>query len=206
MWQEDKTLLLVIDHYDSFTYSLVRYLALLGQPCEVVEHDRIDPDRIDPACYAGIVLSPGPGRPEHAVNAGRLLSRLKGSLPILGVCLGHQVVATTFGATVVRASRPMHGMLSDIHHTGQGLFAGLPDPLSVTRYHSLIVDPASLPDTLAVTAWTEDGLIMGLRHREYAIESVQFHPEAHLTQSGLELLANFTARCLSPVWAEGDAR
>ena len=100
----------------------------------------------------------------------------------------------------------MHGMLSDIHHTGQGLFAGLPDPLSVTRYHSLIVDPASLPDTLAVTAWTEDGLIMGLRHREYAIESVQFHPEAHLTQSGLELLANFTARCLSPVWAEGDAR
>jgi anthranilate synthase/aminodeoxychorismate synthase-like glutamine amidotransferase len=172
----------------------------------VVEHDRIDPDAVDPSRYTGIVLSPGPGRPENAVNAGRVLLRFHGRMPILGVCLGHQVVATAFGARVVRAARPMHGMLSDIHHSGQGLFAGLPDPLAVTRYHSLIVDRASLPDTLAVTAWTDDGLVMGLRHREYDIESVQFHPEAHLTQSGLELLANFTSRCSLPGHAEGGAR
>lgn len=193
--QEDTPLLLVVDHYDSFTYSLVRYLTLLGFTSDVAEHDRIDPDSIDPAQYEGIVLSPGPRRPEDAANAGRIVRRLKGCLPILGVCLGHQVIATAFGATVVRAVRPMHGMLSDIHHDGQGLFAGLPDPLCVTRYHSLVVDRDSLPDSLEVSAWTGDGLIMGLRHREYAIESVQFHPEAHLTESGLALLANFTSLC-----------
>lgn len=184
-------MILVIDHYDSFTFNLVRYLALLGQETEVVEHDRMDPDDIDPGSYAGILLSPGPRRPEDAVNAGRLLDRLKGRLPILGVCLGHQVVATAFGGRVIRAPRPMHGMLSDVRHDGHGLFEGLPEPLRVTRYHSLVVDRQTLPACLEVTAWTDDGLVMGLRHRSYPIQSVQFHPEAHLTQSGLELLSNF---------------
>ncbi len=160
-----------------------------------MEHDRIDPDALDPDRYGGIVLSPGPRRPEDAVNAGRIVRRFTGRLPILGVCLGHQVVATAFGASVTRAPRPMHGMLSDIRHDGRGLFAGLPDPLRVTRYHSLVVDRQSLPACLEVSAWTNDGLVMGLRHRSLPVESVQFHPEAHLTEAGLALLSNFTRRC-----------
>ena len=187
-------MILVIDHYDSFTFSLVRYLAVLGRASEVREHDRMDPDTIDPARYEALLLSPGPRRPEDAENTGRLLQRLQGRLPILGVCLGHQVIARAYGASVIRAPRPMHGMLSDIRHTRSGLFAGLPDPLQVTRYHSLVVDPSTLPDCLEATAWTDDGQIMGLRHRTLPVYGVQFHPEAHLTQCGRDLLANFLAQ------------
>jgi para-aminobenzoate synthetase component 2 len=199
-------MLLVVDHYDSFTDNLVRYFKILGQPCEVVQHDRIDPDKVNPVDYFGLVLSPGPGRPEEAKTAQLLVQRLAGHLPILGVCLGCQVIATAFGARVIRAPRPAHGYLSAVEHDGQGVFAGLPNPLTVTRYHSLVVDPASVPDCLAITAWTagtaagtagtdDEPLIMGLRHRHLPIEGIQFHPEAYLTEGGLALLANFIEIC-----------
>jgi len=187
--------LLMIDNYDSFTYNIVQYFGELGAEVEVFRNDEITVADIAARAPDLLVVSPGPCSPAEAGISVAAIQHFAGKLPILGVCLGHQVIATAFGATVVRAARPMHGMLSDIHHDGRGLFVGLPDPLCVTRYHSLVVDRDSLPDCLEVSAWTADGLIMGLRHREYAIESVQFHPEAHLTESGLALLANFTALC-----------
>lgn len=189
-------MLLLLDHYDSFTHNLARYFKRLGVPVDLREHDRITPADLNPADYSGLVLSPGPGRPEQASGALHLLERWSGRLPVLGICLGHQIIAHYFQAAVVRASRPMHGYTSLIQHDGTGLFSGLPSPFVATRYHSLVVDPETLPSELVVSAWSQDDrAVMALRHKTLAIESVQFHPEALLTEHGLALLQNFVAQC-----------
>ncbi len=180
---------LVIDNYDSFTFNLVQYLGELGAATRVVRNDRIDARGIadDPA--DGILVSPGPCTPNEA---GISLTAVATSrVPVLGVCLGHQSIGQAFGGKVVRAERLMHGRTSPILHEGAGIFAGLPSPFDATRYHSLIVDRASLPDCLEITAWTAEGEIMGLRHKERRVEGVQFHPESILTAHGKELLANW---------------
>ncbi|GAB4435311.1 MAG: aminodeoxychorismate/anthranilate synthase component II [Chloroflexi bacterium OHK40] len=184
---------LLIDNYDSFTYNLFQYLSELGATVDVRRNDAITvaaaaalrPDRI--------VVSPGPCTPAEAGVSVAIVRELGPEVPTLGVCLGHQAIGAAFGGTVVRAPTVMHGKLSAIHHAGQGVFAGLPDPLTATRYHSLIVRRDDLPAELEVTAWTDDGLIMGLRHRSYPIEGVQFHPESIMTQCGKELLHRFLA-------------
>ncbi len=189
-------MLLMIDNYDSFTFNLVQYFGELGANVKVVRNDALDVDGIAALAPTHIVISPGPGTPDDAGVSLDVLQQLGGRIPILGVCLGHQSLGQAFGAKVVRAGRIMHGKTSKVHHRGQGMFAGLPDPFEATRYHSLIVDEASLPDCLEVTAWTcnEDGsreAIMGLRHRQHRIEGVQFHPESILTEHGHALLRNF---------------
>lgn len=189
-------MILLLDHYDSFTDNLARYFQQLGIRIDLREPDRIAPADLNPAHYRGLVLSPGPGRPEQATVALQLLECWAGRLPILGICLGHQVIAHFFQAAVVSSPRPRHGYNSLVQHDGAGLFAGLPSPFSVTRYHSLVVDPATLPTELVASAWSlDDQAVMALRHRTLAIESVQFHPEALLTEHGLALLQNFVARC-----------
>ncbi|CAN5143750.1 aminodeoxychorismate/anthranilate synthase component II [soil metagenome] len=185
---------LVIDNYDSFVYNLVQYLGQLGaEPlvhrCDaltVAEIVGLDPD--------AVLISPGPGRPEDAGVSMAVIDELAGRCPILGVCLGHQCIGEVYGARVVRAAAVMHGKTSFIRHTGSGVFAGLPDPFEATRYHSLVVERDSVPDVLEITAETDDGTVMGLRHRELAVEGVQFHPEAILTVAGHDLLANFLAQ------------
>lgn len=194
-------MLLMIDNYDSFTFNLVQYLGELGQQVKTVRNDAIDVDGIRALAPEGIMISPGPGTPDDAGVSRDVLRELAGELPIFGVCLGHQVIAQAFGGKVVRAARIMHGKTSPVRHHGRGVFAGLPDPLVATRYHSLLVEPASVPACLEVTAWTEreDGSvheIMGLRHRELPIEGVQFHPESILTRHGHELLQNFLQQAL----------
>ncbi|MBS0575803.1 MAG: aminodeoxychorismate/anthranilate synthase component II [Proteobacteria bacterium] len=189
-------MLLMIDNYDSFTFNLVQYFGELGANVKVVRNDALDVDGIAALAPTHIVISPGPGTPDDAGVSLDVLQQLGGRIPILGVCLGHQSLGQAFGAKVVRAGRIMHGKTSKVHHRGQGVFAGLPDPFEATRYHSLIVAEASLPDCLEVTAWTcnEDGsreAIMGLRHRQHRIEGVQFHPESILTEHGHALLRNF---------------
>ena len=191
-------MLLMIDNYDSFTYNLVQYLQELGEEVRVVRNDELDVAGIRALQPERIVISPGPCTPNEAGVSLDVLRELSGPLPIFGVCLGHQSIGQAFGGQVVRAGRIMHGKTSMIHHTGRGVFAGLPNPFEATRYHSLVVDRASLPDCLEVTAWTEhaDGSIeeiMGLRHRSLAVEGVQFHPESILTQHGHDLLRNFLA-------------
>ena len=191
-------MLLMIDNYDSFTYNLVQYLQELGEEVRVVRNDELDVAGIRALQPERIVISPGPCTPNEAGVSLDVLRELSGQLPIFGVCLGHQSIGQAFGGQVVRAGRIMHGKTSMIHHTGRGVFAGLPNPFEATRYHSLVVDRASLPDCLEVTAWTEhaDGSIeeiMGLRHRSLAVEGVQFHPESILTQHGHDLLRNFLA-------------
>jgi para-aminobenzoate synthetase component II len=185
---------LVIDNYDSFTYNLVQYLGELGAEVSVVRNDRITLDEVAARRPDGVVISPGPGHPGEAGVTLDLIARFAGQLPILGVCLGHQAIGQAFGGEVVRAELPMHGKPSAVHHRAEGLYDGLPAPFTAARYHSLVVAPESLPDCLEVTAWTEDGAIMGLRHREHSIEGVQFHPESILTEGGHRLLANFLAR------------
>ncbi|MFQ5556663.1 MAG: anthranilate synthase component II [Acidimicrobiales bacterium] len=187
--------ILVIDNYDSFVYILVQYLGELGAEPVVHRNDAITADEVRSLAPAGILLSPGPGRPADAGVSKEVLARLSGSLPILGVCLGLQCIGEVFGADVVRAPRVMHGKTSLIEHRGEGLFDGLPDPMEATRYHSLIVDRATVPPVLTVTAETADGLVMGLRHRDHPTEGVQFHPESVLTGSGHLLLENFLAMC-----------
>ena len=191
-------MLLMIDNYDSFTYNLVQYFGELGQEVKVVRNDALSVDEIAALGAERIVISPGPCTPDQAGVSLEVLDSLSGKLQILGVCLGHQSLGQAFGGKVVRAKSIMHGKTSPIHHTGLGVFAGLPSPFQATRYHSLVVEKASLPDCLEITAWTEneDGSfdeIMGLRHRTLAVESVQFHPESILTEHGHAMLQNFLA-------------
>ncbi len=190
---------LVIDNYDSFVYNLVQELGELGADPVVHRNDAIDVDGIRAAAPDAVLISPGPGRPEDAGVSLAVIEQLAGELPILGVCLGHQAIGQAFGGEIVRAPTLMHGKTSAIHHDGAGVFAGLPDPLTATRYHSLVVEPESVPDVLEVTARTSDGVIMGLRHRTLAVEGVQFHPESLLTPEGPSLLANFLAMAAAPV-------
>jgi len=187
-------MLLMIDNYDSFTYNLVQYLGELGADVKVVRNDEAGLDELERMQPDRIVISPGPCSPNEAGVSLGLIGRLGGAVPILGVCLGHQAIGQAYGGKVVHAKTLMHGKTSPIHHAGQGVFAGLPSPFTATRYHSLAVDRASLPDCLEVTAWTEDGEIMGLRHRSLPVEGVQFHPEAILTEHGHALLGNFLGR------------
>jgi anthranilate synthase/aminodeoxychorismate synthase-like glutamine amidotransferase len=185
---------LLIDNYDSFVYNLVQELGELGAEPIVHRNDAIDMDGIARAEPDGIVISPGPGRPESAGISMAVVSRFAGEIPILGVCLGHQCIGEVYGGTTVAAPTLMHGKTSQIHHDGQGIFAGLPDPLVATRYHSLVVEPESVPDVLEITARTSEGVVMGLRHRSLPVEGVQFHPESVLTTSGPALLQNFLDR------------
>jgi anthranilate synthase component II len=193
------TQVLVIDNYDSFVYNLVQELGELGADPVVHRNDAIDVDGIRAAAPDLILISPGPGRPEDAGITDTVIRELAGEIPILGVCLGHQAIGQVFGGEVVAAPTLMHGKTSSIHHDGRGVFAGLPDPFVATRYHSLVVDPATVPDALEVSATTGDGVIMGLRHRVLAVEGVQFHPESLLTPSGPSLLSNFLAAALPSV-------
>jgi anthranilate synthase component II len=187
------TQVLVIDNYDSFVYNLVQELGELGADPVVHRNDAIDVEGIRAAAPDLLLISPGPGRPEDAGITDTVIRELAGEIPILGVCLGHQAIGQVFGGEVVAAPTLMHGKTSSIHHDGRGVFAGLPDPFVATRYHSLVVDPATVPDVLEVSATTGDGVIMGLRHRVLAVEGVQFHPESLLTPSGPSLLSNFLA-------------
>jgi anthranilate synthase component 2 len=192
-------MLLMIDNYDSFTFNLVQYLQALGAEVEVVRNDALSVDDIEKLRPERIVISPGPCTPNEAGVSVAVIERLGSRVPILGVCLGHQSIGQAYGGDVVRAGRIMHGKTSAIRHHGRGVFAGLPDGYEATRYHSLVVDKATLPAALEVTAWTEneDGSveeIMGLRHREYLVEGVQFHPESILTEHGHALLKNFLER------------
>jgi anthranilate synthase/aminodeoxychorismate synthase-like glutamine amidotransferase len=184
-------MLLVLDNYDSFTYNLVQYLGELGAELTVRRNDAVTLDEVETLDPAGIVVSPGPGAPAQAGISSALIRRFAGRRPILGVCLGHQCIGEVFGGTVGRAPVPIHGKTSAIHHDGRGVFTGLPNPFEATRYHSLVVHREGLPDCLEVSAWTEDGLVMGLRHREAAVEGVQFHPESILTVVGKALLCRF---------------
>ncbi|MFC1950778.1 anthranilate synthase component II [Chloroflexota bacterium] len=184
-------MLLLIDNYDSFTYNLYQYLCELGQDVVVIRNDKTTIDEIEKMTPEHIVISPGPGRPENAGISNEVIRRFAGKLPILGVCLGHQCVGQTFGATVDRAGEIKHGKSSLVHHDGVGMLAGLPNPFSAIRYHSLAVMKDYLPDCLEISAQTENGIIMGLRHKQYAIEGVQFHPESIMTKDGKDLLRNF---------------
>ncbi len=184
---------LVVDNYDSFVYNLVQELGELGAEPVVFRNDAVDLDGIRARRPDGIVISPGPGRPEGAGISLAVVRELAGEIPILGVCLGHQCIGQAFGGRVVLAPRLMHGKTSEVHHCGTGIFAGLPEPFVATRYHSLVVAPESVPPVLGITATTGDGVVMGLRHRTLPVEGVQFHPESILTPSGPSLLANFLA-------------
>jgi len=184
-------MILMIDNYDSFTYNLVQYLGELGAEVQVYRNDALSLEQIGAWKPDRIVISPGPCTPSEAGICVPLIRRFAGEIPILGVCLGHQAIGQAFGGRIVRASRVMHGKLSQVAHHGKGVFEGLESPLTATRYHSLVIERASLPSSLEITAESDDGEIMGVRHRELAVEGVQFHPEAILTQRGHELLANF---------------
>lgn len=187
-------MVLLIDNYDSFTYNLAQYLAELGARVVVRRNDAVTVADIEELAPSGIVISPGPGTPDDGGISLAAVAHFAGRIPLLGVCLGHQAVGQCFGARVVRADRLMHGRTSEILHDGAGVFVGLPSPLTATRYHSLVLDPRSLPSELERTAWTEHGEIMGLRHRELAVEGVQFHPESFLTDEGHRLLRNWLTR------------
>ncbi len=188
-------MLLIIDNYDSFTYNLYQYFCQLGAEVEVRRHDALDIQAIERMAPSQLVISPGPGTPDDAGISLHAIRHFAGVIPILGVCLGHQAIAQVFGARIIRARQVMHGKTSVVGHDGKGVFSGLANPFTVTRYHSLIVDPESLPDCLEVTAWSlkqqQHDEIMGIRHRSLKLEGVQFHPESILSQHGLLLLNNF---------------
>jgi anthranilate synthase component II len=188
---EVRAMLLMIDNYDSFTYNLVQYLGELGADVQVYRNDALTLSEIAAWKPEKIVLSPGPCTPSEAGICVPLIQRFAGEIPILGVCLGHQAIGQAFGGRIVRAGRVMHGKLSRVTHQGDGVFRGLPSPLTATRYHSLVIERSSLPSSLEITAESEDGEIMGVRHRELEVEGVQFHPEAILTEHGHALLGNF---------------
>jgi len=184
-------MLLMIDNYDSFTYNLVQYLGELGEEVKVARNDEISLDEVVAMGPQRVVLSPGPCTPNEAGITLEIIGKLAGRVPILGVCLGHQAIGQAFGGKVVRAKRVMHGKTSQIEHSGQGVFRGLPSGFAATRYHSLVIERSSVPECLEITAQSEDGEIMGVRHRQYPVEGVQFHPEAILTEHGHQLLKNF---------------
>lgn len=187
-------MILIIDNYDSFTYNLCQYAAQLGFEVTVARNDQLTVEQVFSKQWEAIIISPGPCGPEDAGICLDLVRNSGGHVPILGVCLGHQVIGAAFGASVIRAPKPVHGKQVKISHSGQGVYAGLSQPFVAGRYHSLVVDKASLPACLEMTAWTDDGLVMGLKHRYYPIEGVQFHPESILTPEGLALLGNFLDR------------
>ncbi|NEU64915.1 aminodeoxychorismate/anthranilate synthase component II [Paenibacillus sp. ALJ109b] len=187
-------MILVIDNYDSFTYNLVQYLGELGETVEVRRNDVIDLAGIEALAPDHILISPGPCTPNEAGISLAVIDHFKGSIPIFGVCLGHQAIGQAFGGNVIRSDRMMHGKTSEMHHNGTSVFTGLPSPFTATRYHSLIVERSSLPDCLEITAETAEGEIMGLRHKEYAIEGVQFHPESIITDHGHQMLRNFLSQ------------
>jgi anthranilate synthase/aminodeoxychorismate synthase-like glutamine amidotransferase len=184
-------MILLIDNYDSFTYNLYQYLSELGAEVEVVRNDKITIEDIDQMAPEKIVISPGPCTPSEAGVSIATVKHFSGKMPILGVCLGHQAIGEAFGAVVEGAGEIVHGKTSKVHHDGKGVFAGLPDPFDAIRYHSLAIRPDTMPDILEVTARSESGVIMGVRHREYVLEGVQFHPESILTGVGKQLLKNF---------------
>jgi para-aminobenzoate synthetase component II len=189
---------LVIDNYDSFVFNLVQYLGQLGVDCEVRRNDEIELADIGRLGVAGVLLSPGPGTPERAGICLDVIREYAGQLPIFGVCLGHQAIGVAFGATVTRAPELLHGKTSAVQHKSVGVLAGLPDPFTATRYHSLAVLPETLPDEIEVTGWTESGVVMAMRHRTLPVEGVQFHPESVLTEGGHLMLANWLANCGQP--------
>ncbi|MDR0933978.1 MAG: aminodeoxychorismate/anthranilate synthase component II [Burkholderiaceae bacterium] len=184
-------MLLMIDNYDSFTYNLVQYFGELGETVSVYRNDAVTLDEIARIRPDRICISPGPGEPGSAGVSLDILKRFSGEIPILGVCLGHQAIGMAFGGRVIHAKRVMHGKISKITHTDTGVFRGLPNPLTVTRYHSLAIERESLPECLEITAWTDDGEIMGVRHKTLPVEGVQFHPESILSEAGYALLNNF---------------
>jgi para-aminobenzoate synthetase component II len=188
--------ILVVDNYDSFVFNLVQYLAQLGASCDVRRNDDVTAD--DALGYEGVLLSPGPGTPERAGVCVDLVRRAAGEVPVFGVCLGLQAIAVAYGATVGRAPELLHGKTSSVHHQGAGVLDGLPDPFTATRYHSLAVEPSTVPDEFEVTGSTAGGVLMALRHRALAVEGVQFHPESVLTEGGHRLLANWLAICGDP--------
>lgn len=184
-------MILMIDNYDSFTYNLVHYLGELGEKVVVFRNDKITLEGVGKLDPEMIMISPGPCTPKEAGISVDLIREFLGRIPILGVCLGHQSVAYALGGEIVKAKRLLHGKTSMIHHDSRGIYTGIPDPFEATRYHSLIVEKKSLPDELEISAWTDDGEIMGIRHREYTVEGVQFHPESILTKYGKDLLKHF---------------
>lgn len=189
------TRILLVDNYDSFTFNLAQELGELGADVRVVRNDAITAEEVLADLPDGVVISPGPGDPSDAGVSTEVIAAVAGLRPVLGVCLGHQCLGELYGGRVVRAPELVHGKTSPIHHEGVGVFAGLPSPFPATRYHSLVVDRDSVPDVLEVTAWTADGIVMGLRHRTLDVEGVQFHPESILTTDGMDLLDNFRRRC-----------
>ncbi len=184
-------MVLLIDNYDSFTYNLYQYLGELGAQVEVVRNDQITLEDIDQMAPERIIISPGPGNPDEAGISKDVIRRFAGKLPIFGVCLGHQCIGEVFGGVVEGAGEILHGKVSQIKHDGRGVFAGLPSPIAATRYHSLAIRPDSVPDVLEVSAWSDSGVIMGVRHRTLPVEGVQFHPESILTPEGHQILRNF---------------
>ena len=186
-----RKMVLLVDNYDSFTYNLYQYLGELGAEVRVVRNDELSAEAAIALSPERIVISPGPGTPDQAGITLDLIRRAAGRIPVLGVCLGHQALGQAFGGEVRRAPKLMHGKTSQIHHDGRRVFARLPDPFTATRYHSLVVERDSVPESLQISAWTDDGIVMGLRHREYPLEGVQFHPESILTTVGKDLLRNF---------------
>ena len=187
-------MILLIDNYDSFTWNLYQYFCELGAHVEVRRNDELTLADIEMLAPQKMVISPGPCTPDESGISLEVIAHYAGKLPILGVCLGHQAIAQSFGATIVRAAKVMHGKTSPITHSGSGVFSGLNNPLTVTRYHSLVIDPPTLPDCFEVTAWSESGEIMGIRHRVWDLEGVQFHPESILSEQGHQLLENFLTR------------
>jgi len=194
---------LVIDNYDSFVFNLVQYLGQLGAECDVRRNDEVSVEVADG--YAGVLLSPGPGTPEHAGVCVDMVRHCAGRVPVFGVCLGHQAIAVAYGGHVGRAPELLHGKTSLVHHDGAGVLAGLPSPFTATRYHSLTLEPTTVPTELEVTGWTEGGVVMALRHRAHSVEGVQFHPESVLTEGGHRMLANWLAQCGDPGAVERSA-
>jgi anthranilate synthase/aminodeoxychorismate synthase-like glutamine amidotransferase len=194
-------MIVLIDNYDSFTYNLVQRLGEIDPALEllVARNDRITPEEIEAANPSHVIISPGPCTPREAGVSNDVIARFAPRVPILGVCLGHQCIGHTFGAEVVRNDRIMHGKVSLIHHDGKGVYRGLPNPFEATRYHSLVIRPGTLPDDFVVTAWTDEDEIMGVRHKVYPLEGVQYHPESFLTTAGIDLLRNFVGRAAEKV-------